>query len=148
MLRSQDGTAFSLAKAARGQDLTTERCLSRSSKTAVSGCLHGTCLNAARKNPGGAIILKRNLLAERPESATDSLQTSANKLPGRSCYFACCCRDRPQEKHSAIRQSSGEAFSLNGQQLAAGLFQDLTTFERCYLSTRMYKSPWNIFSQA
>lgn len=35
-----------------------------------------------------------------------------------------------------------------GSNLQAGLFQDLTTFERCYLSTRMYKSPWNIFSQA
>lgn len=102
MLRNrEDGIVSTLAKTSVGTS-HTEICLSHHSKRAVCLLPELQCafIMHTKKILGGAIIFKYNFIAETPESAVVSLQTSDNPLlsqTDRSCYFTSIRWGSPQE---------------------------------------------------
>lgn len=144
VLRSrEDGIVSSLAETGQVQAGTshTEICLSRHSKRAV--CLlpeQQSALIMHTKTLGGAIIFKCNFIAERPESAVVSLQMSDNpplSQADRTCYYILL-----PSVGADLRRIVSSQLGHNSRALSRPRY-----ILKVYLSTQMYKSPWNSFCQ-
>lgn len=73
-----------------------------------------TCLSAAYKTPGGAVIFKCNFIAKKTKSAVASLQVSDSLLlsqTDRACYLISNRQGRPQKNSSLSMGSNSRAIS-------------------------------------